>query len=129
MANISPEPDGNFIVFHMLPVMHLALEHKRAPGSSGIFQDGGMRYGSNHGDGIGVYVYVSPPYELFNPGDQWCMLTLRVRPYLTRVKGGSKGRYVLKSDQSAESSGATCTDCEVIAMSHMAGTLPTFMKC
>jgi len=125
---ICPEPDGTFIVFHMVQTSHLVSSHNKAPGSSGILLDSGMRYGSDHGDGIGVYAYASPPYELFSLGDQWCLLELKVRPYLTRVKGGSRGRYLLKSDQSDHSIGAPCTDCEVMAMLHMYSTLPSFMK-
>ena len=56
------------------------------------------------------------------------MVELKVRPFLTHVKGGSRGRYVLKSDQSEGSVGAPCTDCEVMAVLHMYSALPEFMK-
>ena len=82
-----------------------------------------------HGDGVGVYAYASPPYELFSIGDQWCMLELKVHPYLTGLKGGNtKGRYVMKSDQTHSSIGDECTDCEVMAMRYPYDALPQFCR-
>ena len=124
---IYPEGDGTFVVYHMVPLVHLVSGHPKAPGSSGILKDAGMRNGSYHGDGVGIYAYASTPYELFNPGDGWCMVELKCRPFLTRVRGGSRGRYVLKSDQSSDSVGSLCTDCEVTAVLHMYSTLPDFL--
>ena len=120
--------DGTYTVFHMALLTNLVSAHPQAPGSAGILVDAGMRNGSPHGDGIGVYVYASPPFDLFTEGDQWCMLELKVRPCLTRVQGGSRGRYVLKSDQSTGSVGAPCPDCQVMAVLHMYKSLPNFMK-
>ena len=125
---INPADDGTFIVYHMVPLVHLVSGHPQAPGSSGILKDAGMRNGSNHGDGIGIYVYASPPYELFKPGDRWCILEIRCWPFLTRLKKGSRGRYVLKSEQGPDSVGSLCEDCEVKAVLHMYSTLPDFMK-
>ena len=125
---IYPEDDGNFIIYHMVPLVHLVSGHQKAPGSSGILKDAGMRNGAYHGDGVGIYAYASPPYELFKPGDGWCMVKAKCRPFLTRVKSGSRGRYVLKSDQSSDSVGSLCIDCEVIAVLHMYSTLPDFLK-
>ena len=125
---IYPQPDGTYTMFHMVPTMNLVSAHARAPDSMGILADAGMRYGSRHGDGIGVYAYAAPPYELFLLGDQWCMVELKVRAFLTRVKSRSQGRYVLKSDQSDDSVGAQCTDCQVMAVLHMYSSLPEFMK-
>ena len=124
---IHPEDDGTFIVYHMVPLVHLVSRHQKAPGSSGILKDAGMRNGSYHGDGVGIYAYASPPYELFKPGDGWCMVKAKCRPFLTRVKSGSRGRYVLKSDQSSDSVGSLCIDCEVTAVLHMYSTLPDFL--
>ena len=112
----------------MVHTRHLISAHEKAPGSNGILVDSGMRYGSRHGDGIGVYAFASPPYDRFLLGDEWCMLELKVRPALTRVKGGSRGRYVLKSDQSDESVRAPCTNCQVMALLHMYSSLLDFMK-
>ena len=125
---INPADDGTFIVYHMVPLVHLVSGHPQAPGSSGILKDAGMRNGSHHGDGIGIYVYASPPYELFKPGDRWCILEIRCWPFLTRLKKGSRGRYVLKSEQGPDSVGSLCEDCEVKAVLHMYSTLPDFMK-
>jgi hypothetical protein len=125
---VVPGPDGNFTLFHMAQVHKLVSSHEGAPGSSGILADAGMRYGLHHGDGIGVYGYASPPVELFGLNDGWCLLELKVRPHLTRVKNGSRGRYVVKSDQSDVSIGAECPDCTVVAMLHLYSTLPTFLK-
>ena len=86
-----------------------------------------MRNGIMHGDGIGVYGYASEPHELFKEGDGWVFLELKVRPHLTKVKGGSRGRYVLKSDQDAASIGKPCPDCEIVAMHHMYRTLPELL--
>ena len=125
---INPADDGTFIVYHMVPLVHLVSGHPQAPGSSGILKDAGVRNSSNHGDGIGIYVYASPPYELFKPGDRWCILEIRCWPFLTRLKKGSRGRYVLKSEQGPDSVGSLCEDCEVKAVLHMYSTLPDFMK-
>ena len=125
---ISPEGDGTFILFyHMVPLVYLVSGHPQAPGSSGILKDTGLRNGSYHGDGVGVYAYASAPYELFTPGDGWCKVALKGRPFLARVRGDSRGRYVLKSDQSSDCGGSPCTDCEVTAVLHMYSTLPNFL--
>ena len=120
--------DDKFIMYHITKLKNLVVTHDKAAGSQGILQEGGMRYGSMHGDGVGVYCHASRPYELFSEGDAWVMLELLCHPVLTKVKGGSKGRYLIKSDQSLESEGSPCTDCEVIAMLHVYKTLPDFMK-
>ena len=125
---ISPESDGTFVVYHMVPLVHLVSPHPKAPGSSGILVDAGMRNGSLHGDGVGVYTYASAPHELFNPGDGWCMVEIKCRPFLTRVNGGSRGRYVLKSDQRPGSVGSLCRDCEVTAVLLMCSTISDFLK-
>ena len=81
-----------------------------------------------HGDGIGGYCHASRPYELFCEGDGCVMLELCGHGWLTRGKGGSRGRYVMKSDQTSQSEGAYCTDCEMVAMLHLYESLPEFMK-
>ncbi len=125
---IYPENDGNFIIHHMVPLAHLVSRHQRAPESSGNLKDAGMRNGAYRGNGVGIYACASPPYELFKPGDGWCMVKAKCRPFLTRVKSGSRGRYVLKSDQSSDSVGSLCIDCEVTAVLHMYSTLPDFLR-
>ena len=40
---IYPESDGTFVVYHMVPLVHLVSPHPKAPGSSGILVDAGMR--------------------------------------------------------------------------------------
>ena len=120
--------DGKFTMYHFAKLVHLVHPHVDAVGSGGILKDGGMRYGCWHGDGIGVYCHASEPYDLFKEGDGWVMLELLCHGSLTRVKGGSRGRYVIKSDQTNQSVGARCTDCEVVAMLHLYESLPEFMK-
>ena len=84
---------GTFVVYHQIQLQHLVQGHEKAAGSKGVLKDMGMSNGTWHGDGIGVYAYASPPYELFTPGDGYCILELKTHMALTRVKGGSKGRY------------------------------------
>jgi len=122
------DEDGHFTMYHYTKLEQLVRPSEKSEGSGGILNDGGMRYGCMHGDGIGVYCHASRPYELFSGGDGWVMLELRCHGNLTRVKGGSRGRYVIKSDQTSESEGAHCTDCEVVAMLHLYESLPNFMK-
>jgi len=125
---IKPESDGFFKGWHMIQTCCLVSPHPRCPGSNGVLQDGRMRHGIQHGDGIGVYFHASPPWSLYTVGDGWCMLELRVRPFLCRVKGGSRGRYLLKSNQSVESCGTECPDIQVVGLWHMYRTLPEFVK-
>ena len=80
-----------------------------------------MRYGSQDKQtGIkGVWLHASEPWELIYPGgdyDGWVFLELLVRCYLTPKNNGRHGHYVLMSDQSDDSHGAVCPDCQVIAM-------------
>ena len=119
---------GFYTVWHQICLEHLVSGHPKSPGSRGVFVDGYMRYGIPHGDGVGVYFYASPPIDNFSPHDGWGMLELRVRPYLRRVQGGSPGRYLIKSDQSAKSHGAWCPDVEVVSLVVMYQNLDEFMK-
>lgn len=119
---------GYFTMYHCVNLQNLVRGHEKSPGSSGILCDGGMRYGCDHGDGIGVYCHASRPDALFLEHDGRCFLELRCHRSLTKVEGGSRGRYVLKSDQTTQSKGALCTDCQVVAMFHLYGSLPEFMK-
>ena len=125
---VQRDADGKFTMYHCTKLMNLVQPHEKSVGSGGILKDGGMHYGCVHGDGIGVYCYASRPCELFCEGDGWVMLELRCHGCLTKVKGGSRGRYVMKSDQTSQSEGAYCTDCEVVAMLHLYKSLPEFMK-
>jgi hypothetical protein len=127
-ARIHSDAEGKFTMYHYTMLMNMVQPHQPSVGSRGILNDGGMRNGCKHGDGIGVYCAASEPCALFSQGDGWVMLELRCHPCLTRVKGGSKGRYVIKSDQTSNSEGAHCTDVEVVAMLHLYESLPNFMK-
>jgi hypothetical protein len=119
---------GKFTMYHVTQLKYLVQPHDKLVGSGGILKDGGMCYGCKHGDGIGVYCHARAPHECFSEGDGWVMLELRCYGSVTRVKAGSRGRYVIKSDQTSQSEGAHCTDCEVVAMLHLYGSLPNFMK-
>ena len=119
---------GTFTVYHMTKLEHLVQGHEKAPGSDGILKGGGMCNGTWHGDGIGVYGYASPPYELLSPGDGYVILELKTHMALTRVKGGSKGRYLAKALQVGESIGTPCTDTQVMAVLHLYDSLPDFLK-
>ena len=127
-CRVHSDAEGKFTMYHMVKLKYLVQPHENSAGSKGILKDGGMCYGCMHGDGIGVYCYASRPYELYTEGDGWVMLELRCHGSLTRVKGGSRGRYVIKSEQTSQSEGAPCTDCEVVAMLHLYKSLPEFMK-
>ena len=126
---IDRDQEGMFTMYHCVKLEHLARPCLELGRSRGILPDEGMRYGSKHADGVGVYAYASEPWELFFPGDGYAFLELRMHGNITRVKGGSKGRYVLKSDQSEASMGADCTDCEVKAMFILYASVPQFVKC
>ena len=129
MPSLKPgDEHGTFIVYHTIKLQHLVQGHEKAAGSEGVLKDMGMSNGTWHGDGIGVYAYASAPYELLTPGDGYCILELKTHMALTRVKGGSKGRYVVKALRATESIGAPCTDTQVMAVLHLYGPLPVFVK-
>ena len=87
-----------------------------------------VRNGTDHTDGIGVYAYARKPWEWFSVNDGLVMLELRMNCGLTRCKGKSRGKYVLKSDQSEDSIGKECGDCQVTAMYVMWHSAPGFVK-
>ena len=124
---IHSDADGKFTMYHMAKLLSLVQMDDRAD-SGGILIDGGMRYGCKHGDGIGVYCCASEPCDCFKEGDGWVMLELRCHAYLTRVKKGSRGRYLIKSDQTPSSASTHCIDCEVVSIYHLYESLPDFMK-
>ena len=68
------------------------------------------------------------PWELFSLGDGYAFLELRMHGNITKLKGGSPGRYVLMSDQRQASMGADCPDCEVKAMFIVYASAPEFVK-
>ena len=76
-------------------------------------------------DSVGVHADASPPWELFSPGDEKALLELRLHGNITEAKHGPKGRYVLKSDQSAASD---WNDCEVQAILLLHDSAPDFVK-
>ena len=123
-----PAADGTFTVYHMTPLRSL-VEGTAGGVGNGIFNDAGMSYGVSHGDGIGVYMHARQPFELFTVHDGWVMLELKVHPYRTAVKHGSKGRYLIKSDQSLSSIGQPCYDVEVMSLWSIYAALPEFLKC
>ena len=125
---INRDGEGRFTMYHTCRLETLVRPHPDARGSCGILRDEGMRNGSTHGDGVGVYAYACQPWELFSPGDGFVFLELRMYGCLTKVQSGSKGRYVLKSDQSEASHGALCPDCEVKAMFILHESAPEFVK-
>ena len=115
--------DGTFTGYHMTKVEYLV----GGVFGDGIFVNGGMNYGDDHRDGIGVYMYVYPPFELFNHGDGGVLLEINVHGCLKRVKHGSRGRYLVRSNQVASTVGSPCLDVEVVAMWSLHDSLPKFL--
>ena len=116
--NILPFEDGTFQTFHNTARCNL----------EGILNDGYMRFGDWHGDGIGVYMFGYNSAGWLNPDE--AMLELRAAPYLTKI-GGSKSRYVLKSPlQGACSSdiGQICKAVEVVAVWFNHGFCPPLLQ-
>jgi hypothetical protein len=125
-CRVHSDAEGKFTMYDFTKLMNLVQAQEKSVRSGGILKDGGMC--CMHGDGIGGYCHASRPYELFCEGDGCVMLELCGHGWLTRGKGGSRGRYVMKSDQTSQSKGAYCTDGEVVAMLHLYESLPEFMK-
>ena len=124
---IRRDENGMFTMYKCINQEYLVQHCPSAQGSNGILVDGGMRYGSWHGDGVGVYAHARKPWEYFSVNDGWAFVELRMHGYLKRVKSGSRGRYVLKSDQTVDSYGAECPDCEVTSVYFMYKSAPPFV--
>ena len=73
-----------------------------------------------------MYLHASEPWEMIDPDDGCVFLELIVHGYLTAKDGGRFRMYVLMSDQSADSHGAVCTDCQVTAMYTLKESAPIF---
>ena len=115
-------------MYHITKVQHLIEGYAYAPGSQGILTDGGMCNGAMHGDGIGVYAYAYPPYEIVESHGECALVELKMHSALTGLRSGSKGRYILKAEQTNESIGALCPDAEVRAICFLYETVPHFAK-
>ena len=121
--------EGRYTMFHCLPVENLISGHSKAPGSKGVLIDGCMRNGIRHGDGIGVYAYSYFPDFWCKPGQGDCVLELRAEPYLTSLKSGTAGRYVMKAQQKTDDSiGSECHLIEVIALWLIYSDVPNCMR-
>ena len=120
------ENDGTFTMYHMVELPYLVSHCPKSPHSRGILVDGCMRYGCWNDDGkpVGVYLHASEPWELI---EDECFLELRVHGCVTPVETRHRGKYVLMSDQTADSYGAVCTDCEVTAMYIRKASAPLFV--
>ena len=115
--------NDTFVCYHAVSLHNLVNGHPKAPGSTGILKDGGMHYGIQHGDGIGVYMYSYFPAFMHD-----CVVELEVLPYLTTLEGGSKGRYVMKSNQDESSIGAPCNTVLVRAFYTRYDVTPNWLK-
>ena len=106
-------------MYHMVKLNYLVRHCPKSPGSQGILVDGSMRYGcANDGEPVGVYLFAYKPWELIELIEYGCFLELRVRDCVTPVATKHFGKYVLKSDHTADS-GAVCTHCEVKAIMYI----------
>ena len=98
LANISghevvpQQDDCTFRTFHNTELSNMLS----------IFQDGYMRFGQWHGDGVGVYMYSYNSVECMTPDE--AMIELRVVPYLSKLAHGSKARYVMRAPVHGEDS-------------------------
>lgn len=127
-STVLPDASGMFTMYRCLQVESLVNGHPDASGSNGVLHDGGLSHGTWHGDGIGVYAYSYFPERWCSAGDGWCILELRSLPHWTRVAGGTRGRYVMKSEQKDDARGTPCHLIEVVALWHMYRTTPNFCK-
>ena len=125
---IDADAGGMYTMYKYVRQDYLVSHFPGVPHSRGILVDGGMRNGTDHTDGIGVYAYARKPWECFSVNDGLVMLELRMNCGLTRCKGKNRGKYVLKSDQSEDSIGGECYDCQVTAMYVMWHSAPGFVK-
>ena len=123
---VLPGTDYKYTVFHYIPIVNLISGHERAPGSNGVLVDGYMRHGSRHGDGIGVYTHSGFPEDYVKPGDGYCVLELRAAPYLTRLKDGARGRYIVRAPQIPTAMGSHCPLVQVDAVWFRPGSVPDF---
>ena len=99
-----------------MPATCLVNRNPLLPGSEGVLRDGCMRYGTWHGDGVGVYFYAEPEFELFRPGDGWVMLELLVIPFIRRTGGRTKGKYLQPAPHGTADCGSLCRVIAPIAM-------------
>ncbi|MAJ38111.1 MAG: hypothetical protein CMC19_09425 [Flavobacteriaceae bacterium] len=116
VAQVLRDESGTLTMYHMVKLNYLVRHCPKSPGSQGILVDGSMRYGcANDGEPVCVYLFAYKPWELIELIEYGCFLELRVRDCVTPVATKHFGKYVLKSDHTADS-GAVCTHCEVKAM-------------
>ena len=66
-----------------------------------MLNDRGLRFGELHGDGCGVYLYSYPCHDRFTEFDPWVLLEVNVVGHLTKLRTGSRGRYILKAPKGA----------------------------
>ena len=123
---------GFYTMWHQTPLQNLIRPHPDMVnynyynGQGGILRDGFLRHGMPHSDGIGVYSYAAWPFELFNPNDNWALLELKMAPHMTRVKGGSKGRYVLRSGP-GEGPWSPCFNVEIKYLWVLSASVPLLL--
>ena len=82
-----------------------------------MLDDGYMRFGDHHGDGLGVYMYSENSAEWIQTNG--AMIELKVIPYFSKLPKGSKGRYVMKAlEQGGGSSdkGKICKGADLFAV-------------
>ena len=90
-------------MWHFTDIQHLTGPCQptwRPEYGNGILIDKFMRYGvCTHQNCTGVNVYAYFPSQWFSSGDEWCVVTLECLPYMTKLKGGAKGRYCIRGKE------------------------------
>ena len=120
---VYPTISGTFKVWHSTKVVNLFEAGHAGPDSRGMLTEGGLRHGMQHGDGCGVYCYAYWPESLFTAGDGYALLEVESLPYLTRVKHGAGGRYVIKRSP-YEGIWSPCHNVTVVALWFLKSVIP-----
>ena len=132
---IPPEASGCFTMYHFTDIGNLLSGcpsgHPSLPltGQDGILRDGGLRFGTFHGDGIGVYIFSHRALWNLSWHGQVVMLEVLCLPFLKHLNRGAKGRYVCKAPaQGPFACGAPCRAVQIEAIWMKQDHVPEFMQ-
>jgi hypothetical protein len=132
---IPPEASGCFTMYHFTDIGNLLSGcpsgHPSLPltGQDGILRDGGLRFGTFHGDGIGVYIFSHRALWNLSWHGQMVMLEVLCLPFLKHLNRGAKGRYVCKAPaQGPFACGAPCRAVQIEAIWMKQDHVPEFMQ-